>query len=82
MEARRLPITKIGEFDIGPNGRGVIVHHWEFGSNWLPQGSDVPVLNDSIGGWTAIELHAIAHGLPCDCAVQRAIDAAVNGSSS
>lgn len=76
MDVRRLPITVVGKLEMNPDGSAAAIpYHWEFGSSWLPRGTEVPVEPDALGGWTLVELHAIAHGLPCDCAVQQAIDA-------
>ncbi|MEA3078314.1 MAG: hypothetical protein QOF60_3222 [Actinomycetota bacterium] len=50
---------------------------WLFLTVALPEGmeADVPVDEGGIAGWTNVELHNIAHGLPCECPVGQIIEA-------
>lgn len=63
----RLRIVGVGE--IGLWEGEVVMEGWRFG---MPEGTpklEVPVIDGRLAGWTAVELHAIAHGVPCPCAL-------------
>ena len=68
----RLPILQVGTIrhdpDRGPGG--AFVDDWTFG---LPESDSGPLpiapLGNLFGGWTAEELHVIAHGHPCGCGI-------------
>lgn len=68
----RLPITRVGRVEI-ENGQ-VMCNGWGFGVLGVPEGVtfDVDPSGGLLEGWTAVELHAIAHGVPCDCPIGQA----------
>lgn len=66
---QQLPIRIVGRIEPRPDGQGIDASDWQFGAPWLPEGSEVPITDGNLGGWTANELHKIAHGAPCDCLI-------------
>ena len=70
----RLPIIGVGEVVPHEDPSQVQCNHWRFGTSLLPEGESVETepVNGLLNGWTLVELHAIAHGVPCDCPIGRA----------
>lgn len=71
MSGRRLPIKVVGEVLTGPGGE-IAANNWKFAGDWLPDGTEVGLVDGTLGGWTGFELHTIAHGAPCDCPIGKA----------
>jgi hypothetical protein len=75
-EQARHRIARVGTIEVDEKG-GLFLDHWhfEFHVTWM-EGVDitdlkfsVQVIDNLIAGWTAAELHDIAHGWPCRCPV-------------
>lgn len=69
---QRLAITKIGTIEERPDGM-LDANDWEFATPLLPGGEVLPMEPSAgvLGGWTAVDLHLISHGAPCDCPIGR-----------
>lgn len=69
---QRLRITQVGNVEPRPDGVGIDANSWRFESAMIPSGHMIDLEPVGVlGGWTAYELHAIAHGLPCQCEIGR-----------
>lgn len=67
---RKMPIVKVGNVVPVGDGTDIECPDWVFLAEELSgTGDSVPMdaVDGMLGGWTAFELHAIAHGLPCAC---------------
>lgn len=70
----KLAINRVGTVTLQADGQ-VDASGWGFGTPALPEGATVDMEPSAGGlaGWTAYELHAIAHGIPCDCEVAQSV---------
>lgn len=76
-DQEKLRITKVGVMRLTPQGQ-IYTQGWQFSSfiRWAPSGRyDTSVaLDGKMAGWHMRELHAIAHGSPCDCGVTELVE--------
>ena len=76
-DQEKLRITKVGVMRLTPQGQ-IYTQGWQFSSfiRWAPSGQyDTSVaLDGKMAGWHMRELHAIAHGSPCDCGVTELVE--------
>ena len=68
--SHKLPIKKVGTVALRSDGT-MDASGWEFGAPGQPSTfhMDAEPTAGRLAGWEAVELHAVAHGVPCDCEV-------------
>jgi hypothetical protein len=76
-DQRKMRITKVGTVRV-LEGSVVEARYWRFwGKNeWAPTGLYETTLGPDlkVAGWHLTELHAIAHGEPCDCGLTEMVE--------